>query len=494
MLYLVIRFGGSELRLPLTEGATFPTSQKRDDPCVAPGDSWEIGGIKFEVDGEAPESARAVEIAPPDTITKREMQAVIEPIVPPPIPEPEAAATVAAPVEIPSVEPPIMPTVVSEPVPIPSLEAAAATAATEAGIPAAVEAPSAPPAPPSVDQPESSLTVESELPTIVPPPPPPAPVLDTEPAVQIAAPVAESATGAMEASSPRTDRVVVSEPEVADDQPATLPVPTVPPLEAAATSGTLPPPPELSDATPRYSGVRPVRVDTIPEEPLPPPPPQPAQPPAVALPDEVTPIASDRRMAVESGTEILSKSTFESGGMEKTELVGSVRLPKLIVTFEGTTFEHTVAREITNIGRDQSNDLCLPDTSVSRYHSSITRGAGGAFTIKDLNSTNGTIVNGDQVEATVLKHGDLIELGSYRIKIEMPDEAPQIAAPPPPKIQAAPPQPQKPPAVQQRPPAPPPVAQQQPRPPAPPPLPPRPPEPPEKKRGLFSRLLGKDES
>ena len=62
------------------------------------------------------------------------------------------------------------------------------------------------------------------------------------------------------------------------------------------------------------------------------------------------------------------------------------------------------------VGRDASAGLCLVDLSVSRYHCRI-RSEDGQLQVVDLESLNGTFVNGLPVSARLLKHGDQIRIG-----------------------------------------------------------------------------------
>lgn len=72
---------------------------------------------------------------------------------------------------------------------------------------------------------------------------------------------------------------------------------------------------------------------------------------------------------------------------------------------------HELTSEVTNLGRDITNDIVINDREVSRHHLRFMRGADG-FTIEDLGSTNGTFVNGKRVTgATPLKNGDMVGLG-----------------------------------------------------------------------------------
>lgn len=63
------------------------------------------------------------------------------------------------------------------------------------------------------------------------------------------------------------------------------------------------------------------------------------------------------------------------------------------------------------IGRSQDADLVLDDEKASRMHC-VVRREGDTFFLKDLQSKNGTFVNGDPVADMQLSHGDRIKVGS----------------------------------------------------------------------------------
>lgn len=68
------------------------------------------------------------------------------------------------------------------------------------------------------------------------------------------------------------------------------------------------------------------------------------------------------------------------------------------------------------IGRQADNDLILEDPSVSRYHALIARAAAG-HTITDLQSSNGTTVNGELIDhGTPLRDGDVVGMGGVRLE------------------------------------------------------------------------------
>jgi Protein of unknown function (DUF3662)/FHA domain len=66
------------------------------------------------------------------------------------------------------------------------------------------------------------------------------------------------------------------------------------------------------------------------------------------------------------------------------------------------------------IGRGLSNDIILEDTRVSRHHAQL-RYKSRRFWITDLGSTNGTSVNGERVNETALRDGDVISLGGLEL-------------------------------------------------------------------------------
>jgi hypothetical protein len=63
------------------------------------------------------------------------------------------------------------------------------------------------------------------------------------------------------------------------------------------------------------------------------------------------------------------------------------------------------------IGRQADNDLVVTDPGVSRHHAEVTNER-GTCTLRDLGSTNGTLVNGTRVGEHALRDGDRIHLGS----------------------------------------------------------------------------------
>ncbi|MFN0017987.1 MAG: FHA domain-containing protein [Pirellulaceae bacterium] len=74
------------------------------------------------------------------------------------------------------------------------------------------------------------------------------------------------------------------------------------------------------------------------------------------------------------------------------------------------------------LGRGDHCDCKLPSSRVSREHAEIQR-AGGAYVIRDLGSTNGTLVNGQRADKTRLEDGDLILIADVELTFRMACEA-----------------------------------------------------------------------
>jgi pSer/pThr/pTyr-binding forkhead associated (FHA) protein len=77
--------------------------------------------------------------------------------------------------------------------------------------------------------------------------------------------------------------------------------------------------------------------------------------------------------------------------------------------------------EAVILGRLPTNDIPVEDAKASREHAKIYR-QGGRFAIVDLNSSNGTTVNGKPITKQVLEHGDVIAIGLVAMEFEDPEE------------------------------------------------------------------------
>jgi len=88
---------------------------------------------------------------------------------------------------------------------------------------------------------------------------------------------------------------------------------------------------------------------------------------------------------------------------------------ELIVFEDGTEKERiAVTKEPVVIGRLSTNDVVLSDPNVSRRHAELRR-EGSQWTIIDLGSTNGTVVNGKLAREHRLKDGDKLTFGNTEL-------------------------------------------------------------------------------
>jgi pSer/pThr/pTyr-binding forkhead associated (FHA) protein len=87
-------------------------------------------------------------------------------------------------------------------------------------------------------------------------------------------------------------------------------------------------------------------------------------------------------------------------------------LPRLLVT-AGPLRDSTIPlpEGESTLGRDPTNAVAVVDPSVSRKHCLLRQGDDGRFQVKDLDSRNGTLVNGLAVKEQWLHHGDEIATG-----------------------------------------------------------------------------------
>jgi len=71
------------------------------------------------------------------------------------------------------------------------------------------------------------------------------------------------------------------------------------------------------------------------------------------------------------------------------------------------------------VGRDDSAELRLTDITVSKHHAKVQHDDSGALVLVDLQSTNGTAVNGQPISRTILRPGDHLEIGAVSLRVDM---------------------------------------------------------------------------
>lgn len=189
-------------------------------------------------------------------------------------------------------------------------------------------------------------------------------------------------------------------------------------------------------------------------------------------------------------TSVIRVDQIEQNRSRKVLELDASEAPRLVVLgpeLEGREF--ACIRTELRIGRTEDNDIALEHRSLSRLHAKLVREDNGEWRVIDMQSANGLKVNGESYAQATLSSGDIIELGHVKLRFIGPGEStaelpysqrggrssrlPLLlglgalaavvlavllwlllggSAPPPAKVQAAPPAPRTPPAAP-RPPA-----------------------------------------
>ncbi|MFA7281476.1 MAG: FHA domain-containing protein [Sterolibacterium sp.] len=91
-------------------------------------------------------------------------------------------------------------------------------------------------------------------------------------------------------------------------------------------------------------------------------------------------------------------------------------MAKMILSMDGLVLkEIPLIKERMTLGRKPHNDIQIDNLAISGEHAAIVTILNDSF-LEDLNSTNGTLVNGQPVKKHFLKNGDVVELGKYKLK------------------------------------------------------------------------------
>src|SRR3954462_6526892 len=94
---------------------------------------------------------------------------------------------------------------------------------------------------------------------------------------------------------------------------------------------------------------------------------------------------------------------------------------KLVVSLDGVVIKEVqITKDKTTLGRCPYNDIVIDNLAVSGEHA-VLQMVGQDVFIEDLNSTNGTYINGKAVKKQLLAHNDTVEVGKYKIKFMVDD-------------------------------------------------------------------------
>lgn len=93
-------------------------------------------------------------------------------------------------------------------------------------------------------------------------------------------------------------------------------------------------------------------------------------------------------------------------------------MAKLVILNEGMTGRsHELTVDKTTIGRVEDNAFAITEPSVSSHHCEVLL-RGTDVVVRDLNSTNGTFINGEKIAEATLKPGQILRLGQIELRLE----------------------------------------------------------------------------
>lgn len=94
---------------------------------------------------------------------------------------------------------------------------------------------------------------------------------------------------------------------------------------------------------------------------------------------------------------------------------------KLVVSLDGVVIKEVqITKDKTTLGRRPYNDIVIDNLAVSGEHA-VLQMVGADVFIEDLNSTNGTYINGKAIKKQLLNNSDVVEIGKYKIKFLLED-------------------------------------------------------------------------
>jgi len=106
----------------------------------------------------------------------------------------------------------------------------------------------------------------------------------------------------------------------------------------------------------------------------------------------------------------------------RTETHSALEFPEddgamlVVVRGENAGSRYGLGAPVTTIGRHPDSDVFLDDVTVSRRHSEIHR-TGDGLEIIDAGSLNGTYVNGERIERSILREADQLQVGKYKLVV-----------------------------------------------------------------------------
>jgi chromosome segregation ATPase len=114
-------------------------------------------------------------------------------------------------------------------------------------------------------------------------------------------------------------------------------------------------------------------------------------------------------------TEMVSSSQVLGSIQHNLQHLGDAEPTRMLVRTQGDTGIVQLLGRRTTLGRTPDNDIRIDEDFISRHHAVLLL-AGASTVVEDLNSTNGTYVNGERINRRTLKEGDLVTLGKTEFR------------------------------------------------------------------------------
>ena len=143
--------------------------------------------------------------------------------------------------------------------------------------------------------------------------------------------------------------------------------------------------------------------------------------------DPLVPEGAAERTSTMSLVGVDTAAEAEVGGVEETERMGLGPADReALAALEAGTALLVVRRgpnagsrflldsDVTTVGRSPDSDIFLDDVTVSRRHAEFVRSAQG-FLVRDVGSLNGTYVDRNLIQEALLRDGDEVQVGKYRL-------------------------------------------------------------------------------
>lgn len=93
---------------------------------------------------------------------------------------------------------------------------------------------------------------------------------------------------------------------------------------------------------------------------------------------------------------------------------------KIRVSLKGRPVgSYSFMKEVITVGRDPGADISLDNASISREHLKFEFGPSGYYSVVDLGSANGTLLNEEPVERSYVFNSDVVRIGKYALWIEL---------------------------------------------------------------------------